>query len=195
MKEKRPIKFNINNYMSVKLTEYGMQLLKEENSHLLGFVFDGVLKTTAWKIFAFFGKYLGKGMKDVFDTTQVVIREYDFEIESCVTCEHYAIDKDNHICTSPLGAHTEPRQISAETLKAEKCIVKHNNSIYNEEDKATSEKQEIVDALISTRKDIKNWINEYVDIHNKFVDEVEERILAIEKAIEVPIKQKMTMMP
>lgn len=91
MKEFEGIKFNINNYVKVKLTEKGKKVLKKQHDELeklcksIGKFHEpetdenGYTKFQLWDLMRTFGSYIGLGMNDLCFETTIIILEKDIE--------------------------------------------------------------------------------------------------------------------
>jgi len=68
------IKYNINNYFRVKLTEHGVDILEKRHNKYhntpfeLRLTTDGFYRDQAWSIMETFGPYIGLGTRNPFET-------------------------------------------------------------------------------------------------------------------------------
>ena len=75
------MKFNINGYVEVKLTDTGIEILKNEHDYYQNFrpadkrehfelklTDDGLYRTQAWCLFETFGSHVGMGKPTPFET-------------------------------------------------------------------------------------------------------------------------------
>lgn len=70
-----PVEFNINDFVMVKLTDYGRQCLRENSFALPEEDKDGWSKWQAWVLMQELGKYLSWGCKQPFEMTMKVLVE------------------------------------------------------------------------------------------------------------------------
>ncbi len=72
------MKFNINNYVKVKLTDWGLEVHKKHYDKFLPTFInysmpiideDGYTKFQLWELCSIFGEYMGNGLPNCFETT------------------------------------------------------------------------------------------------------------------------------